>query len=713
MLKVEGEAWRWPQHAKQSKPATPQPLRTRPGSGSGAPRSSPSKSQSPFLFLRRPPPPPPRRLACDPLRLPPPRGPAKGSLAMDAHGVEDDENFLALALQRVDLDIEFGFEKLLNLEMLAMDIASRAVDLEPLLLEPHSVPAESVAKLFEFDALHTIVDSEINELERLAASIQTDIGNAETKQPGTADKLRARKDSLRQMQDLISAVRTESATFDKAIRPSQGDSEGAGCENGHMSGRAAMQAEDQRNVLQMLQQSIACKLDFENKLRASQSLMEDLRMKLRHAEQESYLMEESIGPLYEGMLAAENACQFYLGTSRELLAKIDTYHLYSAATLDKEGELQSKLEESFVESNAIRGTRDAALGDTGNKQTTQEFLNLRNKLCQLEVCISRRATEAEKSIIDDIRAAISSAESRAQNAEARCAQLTQTNAELNGELNSLRSQGSDRAGLLETRLMESDTQLEHARASVDAIVEQQGMLRSSISDMEQMIEDLKEKYLKAEARAENAESKCSLLTDTNLELSEELSFLRGRVEGLENSLHHANQLKVSTAKDIGSKTKTITDLVAKLAMERERLHVQIVTLTKKNRLLAQKCKVNVNEATLLSKNVTTAGGELRPNKVTEEAALSSSPTQTKVMPAGDTAQEVEDDEATPAEDESAAESMIGTVQSIEPTLLNWKCISSIRWFPSHHDQLTTGITFVDFRDPILEVNLLIRIYWKI
>jgi chromosome segregation ATPase len=227
-----------------------------------------------------------------------------------------------------------------------------------------------------------------------------------------------------------------------------------------------------------------------------------------------------------------------------------------------------------------------------------EFLTLWNKVQQLEELLrdsgsqpqqsslSRGATEEEQdtaqseisafgNIINDLKLAISNAESRTQNAETRCTQLTQTNVQLNEELNSLKSQGSDRAGLLETKLKESDTQLEHARASVDAIVEQQGMLRLSMSDMEHVIEDLKEKYSKAETRAESAESKCSLLTDTNLELSEELSFLRGRVESLENSLHEANQLKVSSAKDIASKTKTIMDLVAKLALERERLHVQV------------------------------------------------------------------------------------------------------------------------------------------
>jgi hypothetical protein len=57
--------------------------------------------------------------------------------------------------------------------------------------------------------------------------------------------------------------------------------------------------------------------------------------------------------------------------------------------------------------------------------------------------------------------------------------------------------------------------------------------------------------------------------------------------------------------------------------------VQIVTLTKKNRMLAQKCKENVREHTLLCKNVTTTEGELRLSQVTEKATSSSSQ-QTKV-----------------------------------------------------------------------------------
>ncbi|CAL4952605.1 unnamed protein product [Urochloa decumbens] len=646
---------------------------------------------------------------------------------MDAHNIEDDGYFQDNILSRggqqesaggilatVDLEIAFGSEKLLNLEVLVMEIARRAADIEPLMRDPQSISAESVDKAFEFDVLYGIVDSETNELEMLVASIRMGIANAESKVseegPGSRvpEKLHAATDSLRQMQDLISTIRRESSTFEKTIQPSKdnkhGNSESVGYENGHLSPHATMQAEDQRNVLQMLQQSIASELELQKKVFDSQSSEEDLKMKLHYAKQESYFLEESIEALYERMFAEENASQLFLGTSKELIGTINTIQVSLSASVHREGDLKSRLEESLMKLSANQCTREISPEGSDNNASQDpaqvqvlsppEFLTLRNKVQQLEEwlkdsgshlqssLLSRGATEQEQNttqsdmftfenIISDIKVSIYNAESRTQKAEARCAQLTQTNVQLNGELNSLKSQGSDRAGLLETKLKESDTQLEHARASVDAIVEQQGMLRSSMSDMEHMIEDLKEKYLKAETRAENADSKCSLLTDTNLELSEELSFLRGRVESLENSLHQANQLKVSTAKDIGSKTKTITDLVAKLALERERLHVQIVTLTKKNRMLAQKCKENVNEA-WLSKEATVAEGESRPGNAMEEAALNSSPTETKVMPTGNAPkEEVETDEVTPPEGESPAESMLGTVRSIEPKLPNW------------------------------------------
>lgn len=62
--------------------------------------------------------------------------------------------------------------------------------------------------------------------------------------------------------------------------------------------------------------------------------------------------------------------------------------------------------------------------------------------------------------------------------------------------------------------------------------------------------------------------------------------------------------------------------------------VQIVTLTKKNRMLAQKCKENITEVTLLNNKIAASEGELKTTKVMEEMVSDSSPTQTKVSSCG-------------------------------------------------------------------------------
>uniref|UniRef100_A0A0E0JG34 WIT1/2 N-terminal helical bundle domain-containing protein n=1 Tax=Oryza punctata TaxID=4537 RepID=A0A0E0JG34_ORYPU len=633
---------------------------------------------------------------------------------------EDDRNGESIAeiQTRVDLGIAFGSEKLLNLEMLLMEIAHRATEIEPLMLDAESISTESVKRVSEFDLLHCILDSEVKELEKLVDSIEVDIGNAEKMVDSDEDsasevnsKLQDAAVSLNQMQDLISAIRRQSANFEKVIDPSHdnsGASEDGGYENGHVSSRSAVPAEEQRNTLQMLNQSIASELDLGKKLHDSESVMEELKLKLHHVEHESYFLEESVEAISERMFAAENASELFLGASKELIGKVNTIQFHLSASIRREGDLKSKLEQSLTESNGSNSTLENMKQDTekviweampSQAQPDSEFLNLQDKIQHLEewmresksglplTIASTGPNEVDKAqnmprsemstfenIVSDIKDAVFRAESRTQNAEAQCKQLSHTNIQLDEELKSLKSQGSDRAGLLEEKLKESETQLQHAKASIEAIVEQHSMFKSSMSDMEQVIDDLKEKYLKAETRAENAESKCTLLTDTNLELSEELSFLRGRVESLENSLCRANQLKMSAAKYIGIKTKTITDLVAKLALERERLHLQIVTLTKKNRVLVQKCKENINEVTLLSNKVTASEDELKTTKVMEKIVPDYSPTRTKVKRTADTLGEEEDEITAAPEDNSGACSTPDTVRSIEPKILNWKWI---------------------------------------
>ncbi|XP_034586473.1 WPP domain-interacting tail-anchored protein 1 isoform X2 [Setaria viridis] len=606
-------------------------------------------------------------------------------------------------LTRVELDLAFASEKLLNLEMLVMEIARRATDFEPPTFEDESISSETAESAFELDILYGILDAEVKELVNLISSLQADIRGIEHRvyEEESGGKVKAKLDAatmtLKQMQELIADIRNESAKFEKAIQFIH-ETEGVGSENGHLPYQTGMQTEDQhRNVLHMLEQSIASELDLEKKLSDSKSVIEDLKLKLHHQEKEIYFLEESTETVSGRMFEAENASELLFGTSKELANRLNTMQFHISAQKCREDDLKSKLEQSLTKLSFLENSPEKVEEDSN--KAGAEVISLQYRLQELEKQLnesnsqlqsameSEETSQEEKNAlhselstlentIKNLKGDVSRAECRAQNAEIRCMQLTQANIELNEELSALKSEKSDKANLLEKKLKESNTQLEHAKAAVDAIVEQQGMLKSTMSDMENMIEDLKGKVSKAESRAGSAESKCTLLTDTNLELSEELAFVRGRVENLENLLHEANHAKVSTAKDIGIRTKIITDLVRKLALERERLHLQIATLTKKNKILAQKYKERVNVSSQMSKKATAKAKhtELQSTEKAEEIFPDSSSSQTEAEKPADLLYKDEVKAHTPAEDDSSSDDAHETVRTIEPSLLNRKYI---------------------------------------
>ena len=86
---------------------------------------------------------------------------------------------------------------------------------------------------------------------------------------------------------------------------------------------------------------------------------------------------------------------------------------------------------------------------------------------------------------------------------------------------------------------------------------------------------LKSKVSKAEGRADSAEDNCIILSESNAELNEELSFLRSRLESLEGSLQREEEVKMATVEDIGKQAKVFKKLVTQLAVERERLKQQV------------------------------------------------------------------------------------------------------------------------------------------
>ena len=126
-------------------------------------------------------------------------------------------------LTRIELDIAFASEKLLNLEMLVMEIARQATDFEPATLEDESISSETAENAFELDILYGILDAEVKELHNLISSLQADIKSIEHQdyEEESGGKVKARMDaaklSLKQMQELIADIRNESAKFEKVI----------------------------------------------------------------------------------------------------------------------------------------------------------------------------------------------------------------------------------------------------------------------------------------------------------------------------------------------------------------------------------------------------------------------------------------------------------------------------------------------------------------
>ncbi|XP_057769786.1 WPP domain-interacting tail-anchored protein 2-like isoform X2 [Salvia miltiorrhiza] len=456
-------------------------------------------------------------------------------------------------LTRVELDIACSSEKLINLDILVMHVASRESDFEAFsLVEDHTVEGPMV-KALEFDLLYGFLDSEVRVLENFLSALRTEIVSSREVVSSFSllgdtfieDKLRDCEDSLKHSFEQVSDLKEQAADFQRILFASSGDekwkdNKEIGClENNNspdLSAKIKMQtAEQQRNILRMLEKSLAREMDLEKKLTESRETEEDLKLRLQ---QEVFCMEQEAEDMWERLFEAENSADILSGVSKELYGRIQMAQFSINGLIEHEGELRSKLED-FSEQN---------------KKLTE------------------KASEAEKI---------------AEIAEAECKNLRMSNMELNTYVSHLKSSitgATNQVEQLETQLKDSENKRLHAVASAEASQEKQSMLDCTIQDMEDLIRDLKSKVQRAESQTESAEDKCIILSETNADLIDELKFLRRRMEHFETSLHQADEAKKETAKDIRVRTKLITDLVLQLALERERLHKQISSLIKEKKV---------------------------------------------------------------------------------------------------------------------------------
>ncbi|KAK6913423.1 hypothetical protein RJ641_023024 [Dillenia turbinata] len=536
-------------------------------------------------------------------------------------------------LGRLGLDLAFSSEKLANLNVLMMHVATKENELEAYQAEKEDALADFEDKALEYDLLSGIFDSEVRELEKFIAALQVDIVNAHEIISASYDldmkeKLHYYEELLKQSQEQVLEMKTQSAEFQRTLLRFGGDNGGHikdadDVENGQIFNEEKINMQtvaQQRSILRMLEKSLARELDLEKKLTESRKIEEELKLRLHSSDHEVFCLEQEEGHIVEKLFEADNAAEVLLGISKELIGWLQVLQFNLNSLNQRELDLKSKLqdtleqlearesalqalENSKVELNELFLSQSNQLKATSKEAedklalTESEAFTLREKASTLEKqlkdaeleLLNAKATvgsvqehhnvnrEQMEKVVVDLNDKIMQAEFGVEVAEAKCKSLMEANAELNKELALLKSSGItiEKVTLLEKQLRESDIQLQHAVATAEAGQEKQSMLYAMISDMECLIEDLKAKVAKAESHANIVEQKCIMLSEANAELNEELSFQKARMASLEASLHQAENTKLATAKDIGIRTKVITSLVMQLAFERERLQKEL------------------------------------------------------------------------------------------------------------------------------------------
>ncbi|TYH37775.1 hypothetical protein ES332_D12G063800v1 [Gossypium tomentosum] len=649
-------------------------------------------------------------------------------------------------LTRVELDLACSSEKLVNLSVLTMHLATRETDFESFMSEKDNMQVESMEKALEFDLLSGILDSEVKELNKFMEHLETYIISSREaissfKHLGETffkmeEKLLDSEESLKQSRNQVSEIKMQAADFHRILsclhgNENRNDENGVNVSEGDRlsSGNTKIKMqtiEQQRHILRMLEKSLAREIDLEKKFAESRQIEEELKPRIYTLEEGIVSMEEEMMDVSERLFEAQNAAVVFMGISKELLGRLQLAQFNLNNSTHRETELRSKLEESTVKlkakESALRTLQssDTRLSDfvqaqvdtlkekltevekkfiladseaftmrekadSLEKQLKESELNLSNAKASLDE--SREQHDALYSLINtlendtaDLKAKLFETEKRAHNAESKCKLIVETNTELIEELSLLKGQDltSEKVEFLEMQLKESEIRLLNAVASAEASQEKQNMLYSTIGDMENLIEDLKLKVSKAENRADSAEDKCIILSETNAELSEELRFLRGRLGCLEASLNQAEEMKMATARDIGIRTQLIANLLMQLGMERERLHQQISGLATENKVLIVKLKETYKDHSIVQSHENK--GNVKDFLFSKQDSTAASARETKEeitkSPVGGseldkTTESVGESEVKPTDGTSQYE----TVRTIDARLLSFKHIS--------------------------------------
>ncbi|XP_071706721.1 WPP domain-interacting tail-anchored protein 1-like [Rutidosis leptorrhynchoides] len=457
-------------------------------------------------------------------------------------------------LARYELDITYICEKLTNLNMLSMHVETMESEFEAVVSDMDS---DMVVKALEYNLLSGYLSSEAKVLESHISDLKIEKANVREflssrkhlgeHLVGMEDMLCDSEKTLEQSYEQAVEIKTRSVNFERNFKRVVGDEGDTDSLNNvdvlELNERLKMQnVEHQRHILRMLEKSLGREIDLEKRVSELAQVEETLTMRVHMLERELNYAEDEAETALEKFYESDYSSDLLMETSRELLSKMKMLQFNLNGSVHRESVLKSdlqKLEKRVTEYEAQL---------VNEKPSGEEIVKMEN-------------------LIKDLKEQVVKAENRVVNYEDKCREL---------------NDADEKVMSLEKQLNDVKVKLQHADACNEASEEDNNMLRSTIKDMDNVIDDMKKKVAKSAVDFDSVEDKCVLLSESNADLKKELSFVRGRVICLETSLHQMEEAKNASAKDISLRSKFITDLVLQMAHERERLQKQISTLKQEN-----------------------------------------------------------------------------------------------------------------------------------
>ncbi|KAI3467193.1 hypothetical protein Pfo_023856 [Paulownia fortunei] len=391
---------------------------------------------------------------------------------------EGDELQNALKVSsEVDMTLAYSSEKLANLENLLLHVLEGENDIEAIDFDNDDISAEFIEKAFTFDLLYAILNFELRELDNLMADLQDLIVDAFNKisscehstelLTGLASKLHDSEDLLKQSQEHILEMKIQLAKL-------------------QMTSFIFRQNEYKTDLYMGVKE----KLNLATTEWKPEILTVEQRRVIRMLE---------------------------ISLAREL-------ELEKKLTEGKQNEEDLKLKIRLIEQVAVcmEEAAEVAWGRFLEADNTAEVLMgiSKDMLGKLQIfhfnlSSSTKREEELKSKLQDCINQLNEKETSVQKLNSSILHLITDNAKVTG----LR----ERVQILEEKLRETESRLMEANASSETSQQQ-------LKVMEGEIESFRENVYAAESRAGSAEEKVTHLTDSNLELTEELDFLKGSNE---------------------------------------------------------------------------------------------------------------------------------------------------------------------------------------